>query len=122
MASPNGSENVGLRMPQFDLEQLEVNRFVELITGQEIDNSEGIAELGATAFRNSPQVYMQAWRKVLAVVASEASTNHEWQGLQSTCGYRFKLGGKQRRFARKTTKSDPFLVGMGLSSFVLSGY
>ena len=61
--TPNGGENVSLRIPQFNLKQQEVKRFVELITGQEIDNSEGIAELGATAFRNSPQVYMRAWRK-----------------------------------------------------------
>ncbi len=63
LVTPNGSKHGSLSIPQFNLERQEVKHFVELITGQEIDNSEGIAELGATAFRNSPQVYMRAWKK-----------------------------------------------------------
>jgi hypothetical protein len=62
MISPNGRANVVFQIPQFNLGQHDVKRYVELMTGQEIDNTEGIAELGMVRFRSSPDIYLRAWR------------------------------------------------------------
>ena len=62
MISPNGSPNVVFPIPQFNLSQHEVKRYVELMTGQGIDNTEGIAEFGMATFRNSPDLYLRTWK------------------------------------------------------------
>lgn len=62
MVSPNGSIDVLFWIPLLRIGQQEVRRYVELMTGQEIDNTEGIAELEVATFRNSPDLYLSAWR------------------------------------------------------------
>lgn len=61
LISPNGNTNVLFRIPKLRIGHQEVKRYVELMTGQEVDNTEGIAELNVATFRNSPDLYLRAW-------------------------------------------------------------